>query len=177
MSEFDGYQTEQGMKLNFSINLMTCVMLAFTLSACETNPAQTASPVPAKSELKFVDLSGFDRDLSASLSAPLPRVEVAFYDRITPSAVPERLQHWMAAVELGGGSVKVVPPQSSVTAKSPFLIISLVSSLWSASKMVKELSAKAQFKSAQGFDAEILLKVDDKGESVVDKVVFLQRTK
>ena len=43
--------------------------------------------------------------------------------------------------------------------------------------MVKDLSAKTQFKSAQAFDAEILLKVDDKGESVVDKVVFLQRTK
>ena len=165
------------MKLNFPMNLMTCVLLAFTLSACETNPAQPASPTPAKSALQFVDLSGFDRDFSASLSAPLPRVEVAFYDRITPSAVPERLQHWMAAVELGGGSVKVVPPKSSVTAKSPFLIVSLASSLWSGSKMVKELSAKAQFKSAQAFDAEILLKVDDKGESVVDKVVFLQRSK
>jgi len=64
-----------------------------------------------------------------------------------------------------------------VTAKSPFLIISLASSLWSASKMVKDLSSKAQFKPAQVFDAEILLKVDDKGESVVDKVVFFQRTK
>lgn len=165
------------MKLNFRMNLMTFVMIAFALTACETNPVQPANPLPAKSALQFVDLAGFDRDLSVSLSAPLPRVEVAFYDRITPSAVPERLQHWMAAVELGGGSVKVVPPKSSVTAKSPFLIISLASSLWSASNMVKELSAKGQFKSAQVFDAEILLKVDDKGESVVDKVVFLQRTK
>ena len=165
------------MNLKFPVNLMACMLLVFALTACETNPALTANPDPAKPALQFVDLAGFDRDLSASLSAPLPRVEVAFYDRITPSAVPERLQHWMAAVELGGGSVKVVPPKSSVTAKSPFLIISLASSLWSASKMVKDLSAKAQFKSAQAFDAEILLKVDDKGESVVDKVVFLQRSK
>jgi len=156
---------------------MACVLLLVSLTACETNPAQPARPVAAKAELQFVDLAGFDRDLSASLSATLPRIEVAFYDRITPSAVPERLQHWMAAVELGGGSVQVVPPKSSVTAKSPFLIISLTSSLWSASNMVKELSAKGQFKSAQVFDAEILLKVDDKGESVVDKVVFLQRSK
>ena len=166
-----------GVRLNFSMNLTVCVLLAVMLSACETNPAQSAGNAPAKSELQFVDLSGFDRDLSASLSAPLPRVEVAFYDRITPSAVPERLQHWMAAVELGGGSVKVVPPKSSVTAKSPFLIISLLSSLWSASNMVKDISVQAQFKAARSFDAEIILKVDSRGESVVDKVVFLQRIK
>jgi len=177
MREVDNNQTEQVMKLNFSTNLMACVLFVFTLSACETNPAQPVSPVSARSALQFVDLSGFDRDLSASLSAPLPLVEVAFYDRVTPSAVPERLQHWMAAVELGGGTVKVVPPKSSVTAKSPFLLVSLMSSLWSASKMVKDFSINAQFKSAQAFDAEIRLKVDDKGESVVDKVVFIQRLK
>lgn len=165
------------MKLNFSMNLMACVLLLVSLTACETNPAQPARPVAAKAELQFVDLAGFDRDLSASLSATLPRIEVAFYDRITPSAVPERLQHWMAAVELGGGSVQVVPPKSSVTAKSPFLLVSLMNSLWSASKVVKDLSMKAQFKPAQAFDAQIILKADDKGESVVDKVVFLQRKK
>lgn len=165
------------MKLNFPMNLMACVLLLVSLTACETNPAQPARPVAAKAELQFVDLAGFDRDLSASLSATLPRIEVAFYDRITPSAVPERLQHWMAAVELGGGSVQVVPPKSSVTAKSPFLLVSLMSSLWSASKVVKDLSMKAQFKPAQAFDAQIILKADDKGESVVDKVVFLQRKK
>ena len=165
------------MKLNFPMNLMACVLLLASLTACETNPAQPARPAAAKAELQFVDLAGFDRDLSASLSAPLPRIEVAFYDRITPSAVPERLQHWMAAVELGGGSVQVVPPKSSVTAKSPFLLVSLMSSLWSASKVVKDLSMKAQFKPAQAFDAQVILKVDDKGESVVDKIVFLQRNK
>ena len=165
------------MRLNFSMNVMACMLLIASLTACESNPAQTTRPTAAKAEHQFIDLAGFDRDLSASLSAPLPRVEVAFYDRITPSAVPERLQHWMAAVELGGGSVEVVPPKSSVTAKSPFLIVSLMSSLWSASKVVKDLSMKAQFKSAQAFNAQIILKADDKGELVVDKVVFLQRKK
>ena len=102
---------EWGMKLNFPMNLMACVLLLASLTACETNPAQPARPVAAKAELQFVDLAGFDRDLSASLSATLPRIEVAFYDRITPSAVPERLQHWMAAVELGGGGCSSGAPE------------------------------------------------------------------
>lgn len=38
-------------------------------------------------------------------------------------------------------------------------------------------ASAAPAKSAQAFDAEIILKVDGKGESVVDKVVFIQRKK
>ena len=151
--------------------------VVFFLAGCESNPAQPVSTAPAQAELQFVDLQGFDRDLAVSLSAPLPKVEVAFYDRVTPSAMPERLQHWMASVEAGGGSVKVIPPKSSVTAKNPFLLISAISTLWTASKMVKEVSVQSRFKAAQSFDAEIILKTDDKGESVVDKVVFIHRKK
>lgn len=149
--------------------------LAVMLAACVSNPTEPSSTASARAALQFVDLQGFDRDLSGSLSAPLPKVDVSFYDRIAPSALPERLQHWMASVEAGGGTVKVVPPKSNVTAKSPFLLISAVSTLWSASKMVKDISNQAQFKPAGAFNAEIVLKLDDKGESVVDKVVFLRR--
>lgn len=151
--------------------------LALALVACESNPTQSVSAAPAKSELQFVDLQGFDRDLASSLSAPLPTVDVAFYDRITPSALPERLQQWMASVEAGGGSVKVVPPKSSVTAKSPFLLISAISTLWSASKTAREMSTQSQFRAAHAYDAEIILKQDDKGVAVVEKVVFVQRKK
>ncbi len=150
---------------------------AFLLAGCETNPSQTASAAPAKPSLQFVDLAGFDKDLTQSLGSPLPKVDIAFYDRITPSAIPERLQKWMASVESSGGSVKVVPPPSTVTAKSPFLLLSAASSLWSANKMAKEAAVAAQYKVAHQYDADIVLKVDDKGDTVVDKVVFNQRKK
>jgi len=153
------------------------VVIAFWLGACSPNLLQSESPKAPKHELKFVDLQAFDRDLANSLSAPLPKVDVTFYDRIVPSALPERLQPWMASVESGGGTVTVVPPKSSVTAKSPFLVLGAISSLWSATKVARELSAKAQFNAAHAFDAEIILKQDDKGETVVDKVAFIQRKK
>ena len=113
--------------------------LFLLLTACASNMPPTAAKALAKPELTFVDLQSFDRELMASLSEPLPTVEVAFFDRITPSALPDRLQHWMVSVESGGGSVKVVPPKSSVTAKNPFLLISLVTSLLSASDMLKSM--------------------------------------
>ena len=157
--------------------MLTACLASLLLGACASSATEPEVPVAPKEELRFIDLQSFDRELSGSLAAPLPMVKVSFYDHIVPSALPERLQQWMASVEAGGGTVKVTPPKSSVTAKNPFLIISAVSTLWTASKMAKEAAVKAQFQKAQSYDAEILLKVDDKGETVVDQVVFAQRKK
>jgi hypothetical protein len=164
------------MNLRIFPRLALGMSLILMLVACESTP-RDGSTNPPKSELQFVDLQGFDRDLSASLSAPLPNVDVAFYDRVAPSALPERLQHWMAAVEAGGGNITVVPPKSTVTAKNPLLLLSTITSLWNASKMAREASTRAQFQSAQAYDAQILLKQDDRDDSVVDRVVFIQRKK
>ncbi len=154
---------------------------AALLSACETNPPQpqaaAANAEPAKAALQFTDLQGFDRDLSASLSAPLPAISVAFYDRVTTNSMPERLQKWMAAVESGGGKVKVTQPPSTVTAKNPFLILSAVNAVFNISKASKVSAEMMQFRPAHHYDADIQLKVDDKGDTVVDKVVFTQKPK
>ena len=159
------------------LQLLIACLASFLLAACASPAADPGGPAAPKEELRFIDLQSFDRELSGSLGAPLPTVKVSFYDHIAPSALPERLQQWMASVQAGGGTVKVTPPKSSVTAKNPFLLISAASTLWTASKMAKEASVNAQFQKAQGYDAEILLKVDENGATVVDQVVFAQRKK
>ncbi len=151
------------------------LLLALTLAACESSPIRPTAATPPKPELQFIDLQGFDKDLAGALGAPLPKVDVAFVDRIVPSAMPDRLQQWMASVEAGGGKVKLVPPKSTVTAKNPFMLLSAVSTLWSASKMAREMALKAQFDAARAYDAEIQLKTDDRGDTVVDRVVFIKR--
>jgi len=145
------------------------------LGGCETSPNPPREPVLPKAELQFVDLPGFDTSLTTSLAARLPQVGVGFYDRVTPNAIPERLQVWLAAVESGGGTIKVTPPKGAVNTRSPLLLLSALSSLWTATKMASELRARQQFQAAQSYDAELVLKVDDKGGTVVDKVIFSQR--
>lgn len=159
----------------FRITLVLIFPLAFL--GCASNPPSKVSTNSPKEQLTFVDWQGFDRDLTGSLTSPLAKVDVNFYDRVTPSSLPERLQRWMASVETSGGTVKVVPPKSSLTAKNPFLLIGAISSLWSANQTIKDMSRQAQFSSAQDFDAEIILRQDDQGDSVVDKVVFVKRKK
>jgi hypothetical protein len=153
------------------------LILTLVVSGCSHQPQQGAGKAAASAELRFVDLQKFDRELHASLSSPLPQVEVAFFNSVTPNQIPERLQNWMSAVEDGGGAVRVIPPPSDLKPKDPFLLLSLVSTLWSASKAAKEMSTGAFFKSAHKYDAQIQLKTDAQGVSVVDKIIFVQRNK
>ena len=127
------------------------------LCACETLPLTPEAGKPSDSGLQFVDLQEFDTSLFHAFSAEAPRVEVNFYDRVSPSTLPLRLQTWLSSVESGGGKVKFTPPKSDITAKDPFLLISLASSLWSASKMAKEAAVKHLFVSAHAYDAEVVL--------------------
>ncbi len=157
--------------------LGVAMFLGVALSACQTTGEVATPSGPPKPEIPFIDLQGFDRELSVALADPLPKVAVPFYDRIVPSALPERLQNWMAAVEAGGGTVKVIPPKPTITPKDPLLLFSIASAIWKATGMAQEMSTKAQFRAAQAFDAEMILKVDDKGDTVVDRVVFTQRKK
>jgi hypothetical protein len=154
------------------------VLLGSLLTAgCSHAPDHPPSATSAQTELQFVDLQKFDNSLHASLSQTLPRVEVAFYNDVTPNQIPDRLQNWMAAVESGGGNVQVVPPPSSLQAKSPLMLISMISTLWTASKTAREMSSGARFQSAKKYDAQIVLKNNDKGQSIVDKIIFVERKK
>jgi hypothetical protein len=81
----------------------------------------------------------------------------------------------MAAVEAGGGKVQITPPKSTVQGKSIFAVVSAVTTVWSASKMASSLARDAQFKAAQAYNAEVILKADASGDNVVDRVVFTKR--
>ncbi len=158
--------------------------LAEAQAAAQVKAAQAAQAAElariadaAIPKLQFIDMGGFDQSLSTSLNTASPKVEVGFYDKVAPSALPERLQKWMAAVESRGGKVKITPPPSNVTAKSPFLLISAISSIWTASGMVKDASAESRFAVAGNYDAELVLKQDDRGDTLVEKLVFVQRAK
>jgi hypothetical protein len=156
-------------------HLASSLLLVACLSACETNPVSPEANAAARPDIQFVDLQGFDADLSRAMQTQLPKVEVNFYDRVSPNAMPNRLQTWLSSVEAGGGKVKVTPPKSDISAKDPFLLLSLASSLWSASKVAKEAAAKSQFVPAHAYDAELILKEDGNGHSVIDRVVFAKR--
>jgi hypothetical protein len=163
-------------KASLLVSFVWISLVAGLLIACANpSPIGPMNPMAAQPRLEFIDLENFDRDLNASLGAQLTHVDVLVVNSTTASAIPPRLQAWLHAVEAGGGTVKVSPPHSTVSAKNPLLLLSLVSGIWNSIKVTKAVQAHEMHKPARAYDAEIVLKIDDKGERLIDKILFTQK--
>jgi len=89
-----------------SIPFLLCACLAcLLLSACAPkNPAAGTAPLK---EVQFMDTTGFDYKLSASLEAGQQSVDVLFPAVITLNNIPERIDKWLSKVEKFGGKVEI----------------------------------------------------------------------
>ncbi len=168
------------MKHNWTLGLATIALFTACASAPEqtiqSKPAtNTTSTVPAKPQLEFIDLAAFDRELNISLTAKLPSVSVAVVNTVPANDIPERMQAWLHAVEAGGGTVKVSPPKSTVVAKNPLILLTLVSGIWNSIKAHKAVQNYDLHKSARVYDAEIVLKINEQGDRLIDQVIFTER--
>lgn len=125
--------------------------------------------------LTFLDVQKFDRDLAASLDAGIERVEVSFYDPVSPNALPERLQKWVSAAQSQGGKFSVLPPAGEPTPKNPLALISLISSAYSGAKGLLAVQQDRLLASAKGADVVMKLERNPKTQRVqVDKVIFIR---
>jgi hypothetical protein len=152
--------------------LTICILML--MSACATNPSVVLESKEPQQKLSFVDISTFDRDLSASLKAPYDAVEVAFYEKVKPNAMPEKLQKWISSVEREGGKVKVEPPPNEPTPRSPLGVFSLLGTLYSSIKNLALFNNDKMFEASKGRDAVIVLERNAGGEVVVSKVQFVK---
>ena len=148
------------------------------LASCAINvPLSSAVELtPTGAKLSFLDISKFDRDLSGSLQDKHASVEVAFYDKISPNNVPDRLQKWISVVEADGGKVLVEPPPNELVARSPFAAVSLIGTLITSIKGFAQFNSEKIYESAKGRDAVISLERNSKGEVVVNTIKFVKRS-
>jgi hypothetical protein len=82
---------------------------------------------------------------------------------------------WLHAVEEGGGKVSVTPPQSTVAAKNPLLLLTLVSGVWNGIKASKAIQSYELHRPARTYDAEIVLKISAQGDRLIDKIIFTEK--
>lgn len=155
------------------------VVLSVLLASCATNAPSSAAvqATVAEAKLSFLDISKFDQDLSSSLYAKTPSVEVAFYDKVSPNNVPERLQKWLSVVEADGGKVQVEPPPNELATRNLFAAVSLIGSLMSSIKVFAELNTEMMYQSAKGRNAIISLERNSQGEVLIRSVKFVTRAK
>ena len=153
------------------------VGFSLALASCAAT-AQLSSPVetaPSGAKINFLDISKFDRDLSGSLQDRNSSVEVAFFKRVSPNNVPERLQKWIFAVEDDGEQILVEPPPNELISRSPMAAISLVGTLFTSSEGFAKLNSERVYESAKGRDAVITLERNNKGEVVINAIKFIKR--
>ena len=144
------------------------------VNACGTVSYVVVESIVPKEKLSFVDIPTFDRDLSASLKAPYDAVEVAFYEKVKPNNMPEKLQRWVSSVERDGGKVKVEPPPNELIPKNPLGVLSLLGTLNSSLKYLSQYQNDKLFDASKGRDAVITLERNASGEVVISKIQFIK---
>lgn len=151
--------------------LVGCLSL---LSGCVTNPPASAVATP-QTKLSFVDLDAFDRDLAASLRADLGQVEIQFFEKVSPNALPARLQKWLQTAEGTGGRVQVQPPEGELVARNPMALLSLFGTLFSTAKAAIQIQQETQLNAVREHDVHIQLERATDGRVLVGKVTFKKR--
>jgi hypothetical protein len=153
------------------------VLISLVLASCSaTVPISSAvETTPTAAKISFLDVSKFDRDLSLSLKEKNTTVEVAFYDKVSPNNVPDRLQKWISVVEADGGKVLVEPPPNELISRSPMAAISLVSTLMTGIKAFSKFNSDRVYEAAKGRDTVISLERNNKGEVVINSIKFVRR--
>lgn len=148
--------------------------LLFALALLAGCAADAAKLPPPRAEVSYIDTAAFDRSLTSSLSANLDRVEVPIDDRISPIAIPDRLNKWLAAVDAGGGAVQVkqVETDKGKSRGFPLVLIGL------AIEVVRMLRANPEeklYQPAANYDADIFVRQGPNGERVIERVVLRRK--
>ncbi len=84
--------------------LVACLAFLALFACAPQNPAAGTQP---QKEVQFLDTTGFDYKLSASLEAKQEQVDVLFPAVITLNNIPERMDKWLSRVEKFGGKVEI----------------------------------------------------------------------
>ena len=147
------------------------LFIAALLAACASEPPAP----PPKEKVAYLDTTSFDRSLSRSLNADLDTIEIPVEDRMSPVAIPERLNKWLSAVDASGGNVQVkqVSDEQGKTRGFPIAVIGL------AIEVVRLLRGNPEeklYKPAGNYDADIVVRQGPSGERVIERVVLKRRT-
>lgn len=148
---------------------------AASASANDMKPVTAAAPASAAGPvaIPFNDMQGFDKELSRSLKNNPDKVTVVIEDRIPLKDMPNRVDKWLAAVDNGGGKVKITSdvPEPKTRAL-PVIGIAI-----SAFQFFKEQAKEAQYDAAKSYDATVYYKRDANGDRIVDRIEMSRRNR
>ena len=140
--------------------LFCALAVTALLAACASEPPAP----PPKESVNYIDTTSFDRSLSSSLNADLETIEIPVTDRMSPVAIPDRLNKWLSAVDANGGNIQVkqIPDEQGKQRGFPIAVIGLA---------IEE----RLYKPAANYDADIMVRQGPNGERIIDRVLLKRR--
>ena len=161
-------------------SLFALVVTSFMalLTGCETTPTLKSDQSPPPKQVAFLDGDNFDNKLVDSLSFDHDEVSIKLYDKFSPNKMPPRIQKWVSHLEKNGGKIQMVEPPSEpgVTAKDPFLILSLVNAIRNMLPLAEQVqSEKNYYMNTRDRDVKFILSRNAKNEVVIDRLVFVKK--
>jgi hypothetical protein len=109
------------------------------------------------------------------LRADQSQVEIQFFEKVSPNALPPRLQKWLQTAEGTGGRVQVEPPQGELVARNPLALLSLFGTLFSTAKAAIQIQQESQLNAVRNHDVHIQLERTPDGRVLVGLVTFKKR--
>lgn len=144
---------------------LAALVFASGCSSKQAAPAD-AAPADAPASLSFFDSFTFDRQLSSSLRADLPEVEVVFPAAVTINSIPPRLEKWLSMVDQTGGKVQLVPEAT----EGKGFVSEIISLFVKVAEYIKE---KTIYGPIENYDAQLHYK---QGSGIMTRTVFVRRT-
>lgn len=128
-----------------------------SVAATEPEDAGTGAQIAQAStgekvNLVFLDLTGFDDDLSASLASQAEEVVIEFPGRTTLNDLPKRLDPWLSTVKDSGGQVSAYPVVEQGEERSRGIVGILIDV---ATKAHEAYEYKEKLEPAKAYDVQL----------------------
>jgi hypothetical protein len=151
--------------------LACSLLVAALLAACASEPPAP----PPKEKVGYLDTTSFDRSLSSSLNADLETIEIPVTDRMSPVAIPERLNKWLSAVDANGGNIQVKQLPDESGGKQRGFPIAVIGLAIEVVRLLRGTPEERMYKPAANYDADIMVRQGPNGERIIDRVLLKRR--
>ena len=158
---------------SFGRQALACALIVTALlAACASEPPAP----PPKESVGYIDTNSFDRSLASSLNAELETIEIPVSDRMSPVAIPDRLNKWLSAVDANGGNIQVKQIPDEQGGKQRGFPIAVIGLAIEVVRLLRGTPEERLYKPAANYDADIMVRQGPNGERVIERVLLKRRT-
>ena len=111
----------------------------------------------------------FDSTLSENMTKEPSKIEITISTPFPPNNIPRKLDAWLTFIEKNGGKVTEEPAEGE---RDITIVVAALVQLYTLYEKIRKVALYAP---ARNYNAKLLIKKDESGDSMVSKIVFTHR--